>query len=65
MAEFCYGGVVSPSLPLDPRVPRRFYWWLKKSFLPFFYWNVLIKGRNLASTHKKRDFPEELPAIRP
>ncbi|SHH86122.1 NAD(P)/FAD-dependent oxidoreductase [Pollutimonas bauzanensis] len=65
LAEFCYGGVVSPSLPLDPRVPRRFYWWLKKSFLPFFYWNVLIKGRNLASTHKKRDFPEQLPAIRP
>ncbi|MGB3837272.1 FAD-dependent oxidoreductase [Castellaniella sp.] len=57
LAEFTYGGVVTPSLPLDPRVPRRFYWWLKRSFLPWFYWNLLLKGRNLPALHKKREFP--------
>lgn len=64
LAEFCYGGVVSPTLPLDPRVPRRFYWWLKKSFFPLFYWHVLIMGKSWLSLHKKRDFAEQLPRIR-
>lgn len=65
LAEFCYGGVITPTLPLDPRVPRRVYWWLKKSLLPFFYWNILLKGRNLTSLHKKRDFSDVLPPIAP
>jgi sulfide:quinone oxidoreductase len=64
LAEFCYGGTVSPTLGLDPRVPRRVYWWLKKSFFPAIYWHILIRGRNWASLHKKRDFPEQLPEIR-
>jgi sulfide:quinone oxidoreductase len=66
LAEFVYGGAVAPSLPLDPRVPRRFYWWLKRSFLPWFYWNILIKGRGVPAVHKARRFPDETPApIRP
>lgn len=65
LAEFSYSGVITPSLPLDPRVPRRLYWWLKKSFLPFFYWNILLKGRKLASFHRKRAFPDALPGIQP
>lgn len=65
LAEFCYGGVITPTLPLDPRAPRRLYWWLKKTFLPFFYWNILLKGRNVVGLHKKRDFPSALPVIVP
>lgn len=26
LAEFLYDGVVAPSFPLDPRIPRRLYW---------------------------------------
>lgn len=61
LAEFTYGGTISTTLPLDSRIPRRFYWWLKRSFIPWFYWNLLLKGRNLPETHKTREFSEELP----
>src|SRR5699024_9071022 len=61
LAEFTYGGTVTPSLPLDPRQPRRFYWWLKRSFLPWFYWHLLLKGHNLPLMHKVRDLPKGLP----
>ncbi|MGB6241229.1 MAG: FAD/NAD(P)-binding oxidoreductase [Castellaniella sp.] len=65
LAEFTYGGTITPSLPLDPRVPRRFYWWLKRSLLPWFYWNILIKGRGLPVTHKLRQFPAGAPSVQP
>ena len=65
LAEFTYGGVITPSFPADPRVPRRSYWWLKRSFLPFFYWNILLKGRNVPVTHKTREFPVGVPSVQP
>lgn len=61
LAEFTYGGQVAPSFKADPRVPRGFYWWLKRSFIPAFYWHGLLKGHNLKPRHKLREFPEELP----
>lgn len=61
LAEFTYGGTISTTLPLDSRVPRRFYWWVKRSFIPWFYWNLLLKGRNILENHDQRDFPEILP----
>lgn len=64
LAEFVYDGVVAPSFPLDPRVPRRVYWHLKKSFLPGLYWRM-IGGRLGPDWHARREFPEALPAIRP
>lgn len=64
LAEFLYDGVVAPSFPLDPRIPRRMYWWLKKYYLPFLYWRML--GGNLGlDWHARREFPEAVPAIRP
>lgn len=63
LAEFTYGGTISTTLPLDSRVPRRFYWWVKRSFIPWFYWNLLLKGRNLPETHKTREFSAELPTV--
>lgn len=54
LAEFSYGGSITPSFPLDPRVPRRSYWWLKRSFLPWFYWHVLLKGHDLPATYHLR-----------
>jgi sulfide:quinone oxidoreductase len=65
LAEFCYDGVITPSFPADPRVPRKFYWWLKKSFLPFLYWSILTKGRAWPITHRKRAYPDEVPPITP
>ena len=66
LAEFTYGGTVAPSLPLDPRVPRRLYWDLKRSFLPWFYWNLLLKGRELpVVSHKAREFAPTLPSVQP
>lgn len=45
LAEFRYGGEVTPSFPLDPTRERRSMWHFKKDFLPWFYWNWLLKGR--------------------
>ncbi len=46
MAEFRYDAEVVPSFPLDPRVPRRSYWWMKRSLFPYMYWNVILRGRD-------------------
>lgn len=62
LAEFTYGGEVAPTFRVDPRLPRGFYWWLKRSFIPAFYWHWLLKGRNIKPLHKHIQFSEELPA---
>lgn len=45
LAEFGYGGKLLPTLPLNPRVPRAFNWWMKTRLLPFIYWEGMLKGR--------------------
>ena len=45
LAEFGYDGKLMPSFPLDPTVPRRSMWHLKKDFLPVLYWQGMLKGR--------------------
>ncbi len=44
MAEFVYGGKVTPTFPLDPRKERWFNWWIKVTGLPVFYWSYMLKG---------------------
>jgi sulfide:quinone oxidoreductase len=44
MAEFIYGGKVTPTFPLDPRRERRINWWIKTTGLPMFYWYYMLKG---------------------
>ena len=44
MAEFCYGGKVTPTFPLDPRKERWINWVIKTTGLPFFYWHYMLKG---------------------
>lgn len=44
LAEFGYDGKLLPSFPLDPAIPRRSYWVLKKDVLPILYWNGMLKG---------------------
>ena len=51
LAEFGYGGKLMPSFPWDSTKPRRSAWVLKKSILPWVYWNAMLKGREwLAKT---------------
>ncbi len=45
LAEFGFGGKLLPTFPLDPTVPRRSAWILKKDILPAVYWDVMLKGR--------------------
>lgn len=45
LAEFGYEGKLMPTFPLDPSVPRRSYWYLKKDLLPKLYWHGMMKGR--------------------
>ncbi len=44
MAEFIYGGKVTPTLPLDPRRERASYWWIKTTGLPIMYWDYMLRG---------------------
>lgn len=46
LAEFRYGGEVVATFPLDPRVPRRLYWYMKRYFFPWLYWKVMLKGKD-------------------
>ncbi len=53
LAEFCYGGKVTPSFPLDPTKERYGYWLMKKYFFPFLYWNFMLKGIEWDVSHKE------------
>lgn len=45
LAEFGFGGKLLPTFPLDPMVPRKLYWFLKKTVFPWIYWNAMLKGK--------------------
>ncbi len=46
MAEFIYGGIVTPTLPLltTPHKESRLMWYCKTIGLPFLYWHYMLKG---------------------
>jgi len=52
LAEFAYGGKVTPSFPLlDPR-KNLFIWWIgKKIGFPWMYWHLMIKGYRFDIPH--------------
>ncbi|MCF6204935.1 MAG: NAD(P)/FAD-dependent oxidoreductase [Methylococcaceae bacterium] len=53
VAEFSYGGKVTPSFPfLDPRTNSRFWWFGKTIGFPFLYWQIMIKGIRFDIPHK-------------
>lgn len=54
LAEFCYGGKVTPSFPFDPTKERYSMWLMKKHFLPFLYWDIMLKGYEIDIRHKER-----------
>lgn len=52
LAEFAYGGKVTPSFPwLDPR-KNLFIWWIgKKIGFPWMYWHLMLKGYRIDIPH--------------
>jgi sulfide:quinone oxidoreductase len=52
LAEFTYGGTVTPTLPLNPFKQSGFYWIVKKYLLPMFYWGYMLKGKEGDIAHK-------------
>jgi sulfide:quinone oxidoreductase len=51
LAEFTYGGKVTPTFPLDPRKERATMWWVKKTALPIMYWDYMLKGHEWFFKH--------------
>ncbi|MBI4184524.1 MAG: NAD(P)/FAD-dependent oxidoreductase [Proteobacteria bacterium] len=51
LAEFIYGGKVTPTLPLDPAKERWLGWWIKTTGLPLFYWHYMLKGHEWFPRH--------------
>ena len=51
LAEFIYGGKVTPTFNLDPREERASMWWVKKTGLPAMYWDYMLKGREWFFEH--------------
>lgn len=54
LAEFRYGGEVTPSFPLDPLKERYSMWLLKRYGLPWLYWDYMLKGYEFDLPHKPR-----------
>lgn len=53
LAEFSYGGKVTPSFPfLDPRANSRMWWFGKTLGFPWLYWQLMIKGIRFDIPHK-------------
>jgi sulfide:quinone oxidoreductase len=45
LAEFSYGGKVTPSFPfVDPRKSRWIWWLGKTTIFPWMYWHLMLKG---------------------
>jgi sulfide:quinone oxidoreductase len=53
MAEFNYDQQPVPSFPLDPTQERWSMWVVKKSVLPWLYWNRMLRG----APHERRYMP--------
>ena len=54
LAEFSYGGKVTPSFPfLDPRTNSRLWWFGKTFGFPWLYWKLMIKGIRFDIPHKE------------
>lgn len=51
IAEFIYGGKVTPSLPFNPGKESSLYWWVKKTGLPLMYWHYMLKGYEAFPKH--------------
>ncbi len=59
LAEFTYGGKVTPTLPLEPSKERYSMWLLKKYGLPIMYWGYMLKGMTW-DMHHDTHYPKKI-----
>lgn len=50
LAEFVYGGKITPSFRMDPFAEKRLWWWGKLYGFPALYWRML-KGLEFDVAH--------------
>jgi len=55
LAEFIYGGKVTPTFRMDPSEPRKIWWWGKMSGFPWLYWDIMLKGRHFIDIRHGED----------
>ncbi len=51
LAEFSYGGEVTPTFRMNPRKLRRIWWWGKTTGFPWLYWHFMLKGSRIDIKH--------------
>jgi sulfide:quinone oxidoreductase len=62
LAEFGYGGKLTPSFPrwlIDGTRPSRLAWLLKEKILPPIYWKAMLQGREWLATPSPHAAPEQ------
>ena len=55
LAEFIYGGKVTPTFRMNPSVPRRLWWFGKTTGFPWLYWDIMLKGRHFIDVRHGED----------
>jgi sulfide:quinone oxidoreductase len=53
LAEFGYAGKLMPTFGMDPTVPRKLGWYMKKFLFPWLYWHLMLKGHEWLARPKK------------
>jgi sulfide:quinone oxidoreductase len=61
LAEFIYGGVVTPSFRMDPFAEKRLWWLGKKYGFPALYWQM-VQGLEFDVQHSAEKAREFMPA---
>ncbi len=51
LAEFSYGGEVTPTFSVNPGKARRIWWWGKTTGFPWLYWHFMLKGSRIDISH--------------
>lgn len=53
LAEFGYAGKLMPTFGMDPTVPRKLGWYMKKFLFPWLYWHLMLKGHEWLARPQK------------
>lgn len=51
LAEFSYGGEVTPTFSVNPGKARWIWWWGKTTGFPWLYWHFMLKGSRIDIKH--------------
>lgn len=65
LAEFGYGGKLLPTFPLTPTEPRWLYWSLKAHWMPYIYYDLMLKGHEWLARPTHLPFDPKTPDSEP